>query len=187
MPDSRPAPAFASPESKESRALDLRSQSALAGSLPHPPEAPATCIELLRLLTMFRSAAHEFRSCLHSWIKDVALPTPVMHTIQAAHNADIELFPRFVLLAARSQPPDPMEMQDFVSVMGTLSSWSVTIWQEFVRIFPSIQYIIMQSLHGQRLHAQMQRWRRCLFLDEAAPSASPLQALEAGLLFQLTI
>lgn len=175
MSDPHPTHAVSSIQSKEKKALDLRSQSALAGSLPPPPEAPVTSIQLLRLLSMFRSAAHEFRSCLRSWIKDNGSTSTVIDTIQAAQNADVELFPRFVALAASPQPPNTSEMQDFLSVMGTLSSWSITIWQEFVRVFPSIRYSIMQSLRQQHQSAQMHRWRRCLFLDEAAPSASPLQ------------
>ncbi len=170
-----PTPEFASPRSNESRALDLRSQSALAGSLPPPPEAPVTCIEMLRLLSMFRSAAHEFRACFRSWIKESSAVSSVIDTIQAAHDADIVLFPRVVALATHSLPPDSSEMQDFVSVTGTLSSWSITMWQEFIRIFPSVRHSILQSLRVQRRSAQMHRWRRCLFLDEAAPSASPLQ------------
>ena len=124
---------------------------------------------------MYRSAAHEFRSCLRSWVKDNGVGKALLDTIQAAHNADAELFPRFVALAAHPQPPETSEMQDFVSVMGTLSSWSVAVWQEFVSAFPTIRHSIMNFLHGQREGAQMNRWRRCLFLDEAAPSASPLQ------------
>ncbi len=175
MPDRHSAAMPASPQSQGNKALDLRSHSAHAGSVPPPPEAPVTCIELLRLLSMFRSAVHEFRSCLHSWIQDLGSAPSVVDAIQAAHSADAELFPRFVALGARPQPPDAAEMQDFVSVMGTLSSWSITIWQEFVRHFPVVRHPIMQSLRVQRLSSQMHRWRRCLFLDEAAPSASPLQ------------
>lgn len=175
MPDPQPTHAAPSIQSKQNKALDLRSQSALAGGQPPPPAAPVTSIELLRLLSMFRSAAHEFRSCLRSWLKDNGSTAHVISTIQSAQSADVELFPRFVALAAGPLPPDAREMQDFVSVMGTLSSWSITVWQEFVRVFSSIRFSIMHSLHAQRQSAQMHRWRRCLFLDEAAPSASPLQ------------
>jgi hypothetical protein len=124
---------------------------------------------------MFRSAAHEFRSCLRSWIKDTSPGTGVIDAIQAAEHADVELFPRFAALTALPQPPDTAEMQDFISVIGTVSSWSIAVWQEFIRVFPAVRYHIMQCLHGQRESAQMHRWRRCLFLDEASPSASPLQ------------